>query len=138
MKIAKEFHWEMGHRLPNHPGKCKNIHGHSYRMMIELEGKLNNEGMIIDYYDLKKIVTPLVERVDHCFMVDSSDSTLIQVLEKINSKMVIVNYPTTVENIINYFLSELKLLKYPSNITSIKVKIYETASNYAEESLRIP
>ena len=43
MKIAKEFNWEMGHRLPEHFGKCKNIHGHSYKMMVELEGDLDDE-----------------------------------------------------------------------------------------------
>ena len=40
MKIAKEFRWEMGHRLPEHFGLCKNIHGHSYKMIVEFEGEL--------------------------------------------------------------------------------------------------
>ena len=39
MKIAKEFRWEMGHRLPEHFGLCKNIHGHSYKMVVEFEGE---------------------------------------------------------------------------------------------------
>lgn len=65
MKIAKEFHWEMGHCLPEHFGNCKNIHGHSYKMMVELEGTQDESGMIMDYYDLKKIVNPVIEKLDH-------------------------------------------------------------------------
>ena len=34
MKIAKEFRWEMGHRLPEHFGLCKNIHGHCHSYVI--------------------------------------------------------------------------------------------------------
>jgi len=56
MKIAKEFRWEMGHRLPYHNGLCKNVHGHSYQMVIELEGDVNTKGMIIDFYDLGEII----------------------------------------------------------------------------------
>jgi len=41
MKIAKEFKWEMGHRLPEHFGQCKNIHGHSYKMLVEFEGEID-------------------------------------------------------------------------------------------------
>jgi 6-pyruvoyltetrahydropterin/6-carboxytetrahydropterin synthase len=65
MKIAKEFKWEMGHRLPEHFDKCKNIHGHSYKMIVELEGEILESGMVMDYYDLKKIINPIVEKLDH-------------------------------------------------------------------------
>jgi len=50
MKIAKEFRWEMGHRLPEHTGLCRNIHGHSYRMVVEITGDVLANGMIIDFY----------------------------------------------------------------------------------------
>ena len=52
MKVAKEFKWEMGHRLPEHFGNCKNIHGHSYKMIAEFEGRLNENDMIIDLGEL--------------------------------------------------------------------------------------
>ena len=60
MKIAKEFHWEMGHRLPEHFGLCKNIHGHSYKMIVEFEGELDEQGMVIDFYDVEKIIAPII------------------------------------------------------------------------------
>ena len=137
MKIAKEFHWEMGHRLPEHFGKCKNIHGHSYRMIVELEGSLNGNGMIMDYYDLKKLVAPVIEELDHAFMVYREDKEIISFLESVKSKKVIVGFQSTVENICGYFLTEIKKINFPSNIRSVKVRIYETHDDYAEECIQI-
>ena len=85
MKIAKEFSWEMGHRLPFHNGKCKNLHGHSYQCMIELTGDVDKNGIVLDYYDLKKAVEPVFEELDHAFMVWEGDKELIDALNKLNS-----------------------------------------------------
>jgi 6-pyruvoyltetrahydropterin/6-carboxytetrahydropterin synthase len=138
MRIAKEFNWEMGHRLPDHFGKCKNIHGHSYKLMVELDGDLTENGMVMDYYDLKKIVNPIVENLDHAFMVYEKDSEVIKFLEQIKSKKVIVNFESTVENITRYFLAEIKKHNLPSNIHKIKVRVCETPDDYAEEEIELP
>lgn len=135
MKIAKEFNWEMGHHLPEHFGKCKNIHGHSYKMWVELEGDVLENGMVMDYYHLKDIIEPLIDKMDHSFLVYEGDDSIIEFLEKMNSKMVIVNFQSTVENITNYFLAEIKKTKLPSNIEKVKVRVYETPDDYAEEEL---
>lgn len=137
MKIAKEFRWEMGHRLPEHLGKCKNIHGHSYRMIVELHGSVDESGMVMDYYDVKKIVEPIIEELDHSFMVYKEDKEIISFLEKMNSKKVIVEFQSTVENICTYILNEIKKQKLPGNITRLSVRIYETADDYAEEFINI-
>jgi 6-pyruvoyltetrahydropterin/6-carboxytetrahydropterin synthase len=134
MKIAKEFRWEMGHRLPEHFGLCKNIHGHSYKMIVEFEGKLDKNQMVIDYYDVEKIVNPVIEKLDHSFMVNIDDKIVIEFLEKMNSKKVVVGFNSTAENICNYLLSEIKKISLPSNISSIKVRVYETQFDYAEET----
>lgn len=133
MKIAKEFRWEMGHRLPEHFGKCKNIHGHSYKMLIELEGDIQKNGMVMDYYDLKKIVNPIVEKLDHAFLVYKEDKEIIEFLNKMNSKKVIVDFQSTVENICRYFIEEIKKISFPKNIYKIKIRINETYDDFAEE-----
>jgi len=133
MKIAKEFHWEMGHRLPEHFGKCKNIHGHSYKMIVELEGSLDENGMILDYYDLKRIVNPIVEELDHAFMVYEKDKQIIEFLESMKSKKRIVEFQSTVENICRYILTEIKKNQLPSNVKKVKVRIFESIDDYAEE-----
>jgi len=137
MKIAKEFRWEMGHRLPEHFGLCKNIHGHSYKMIIEFEGELDKNQMVIDYYDVEKIVNPVIEKLDHSFMVNIDDKIVIEFLEKMNSKKVVVGFNSTAENICNYLLSEIKKCSLPSNISSLKIRVYETQFDYAEETARL-
>jgi 6-pyruvoyltetrahydropterin/6-carboxytetrahydropterin synthase len=137
MKIAKEFRWEMGHRLPEHFGKCKNIHGHSYRMIVELEGEVDKSGMVMDYYDLKKIVEPVVEKLDHAFMVYKEDKEIISFLEKMKSKIVVVGFQSTVENISQYFLNEIKKTNFPQNVKKVSIRIYETADDYAEEDFKL-
>ena len=137
MKIAKEFRWEMGHRLPEHFGLCKNIHGHSYKMIVEFEGELDKNQMVIDYYDVEKIINPVIEKLDHAFMVNIEDKIVIEFLEKMNSKKVVVGFNSTAENICNYLLSEIKKCSLPSNISSVKVRVYETQFDYAEETARL-
>jgi 6-pyruvoyltetrahydropterin/6-carboxytetrahydropterin synthase len=137
MKIAKEFRWEMGHRLPDHFGLCKNIHGHSYKMLVEFEGELDKNQMVIDYYDVEKIINPVVEKLDHAFMVNIDDKIVIEFLEKMNSKKVVVGFNSTAENICNYLLSEIKKCSLPSNISSVKVRVNETQFDYAEETERL-
>jgi len=134
MKIAKEFRWEMGHRLPEHFGLCKNIHGHSYKMIVEFEGELNRQGMVIDFYDVEKIINPIIEKLDHAFMVKDDDELTFEFLEKLNSKKVVVNFFATAENICKYILEIISKGNLPENIHSVSVKVYETEGDYAGDS----
>ena len=137
MKIAKEFSWEMGHRLPFHTGKCKNLHGHSYKCMVELTGDPDKNGMVMDYYDLKKVVEPILDELDHSFMVYKNDFEMIDALEKLNSRKVVVEFETTAENICIYLLNKIKSSKLPQNIHSLKIRVLETENSYAEEETKI-
>lgn len=137
MKIAKEFSWEMGHRLPFHEGKCRNLHGHSYKCMVELSGLPDKNGMLLDYYDLKKIIDPIIEELDHSFMVNNSDKELIAILDQLKSNKVIVDFDSTAENICLYLLDKLKASTLPKNIEEIKVRVLETENTYAEEFCKL-
>jgi len=127
----------MGHRLPEHFGLCKNIHGHSYKVLVEFDGELNKEGMVIDYFDVEKIVNPIIEILDHAFMVNKDDKVVVEFLEKMNSKKVLVDFQSTAENICLYLLSEIKKENLPENVNEIKVRVYETSHDYAEETLKL-
>jgi len=137
MKVAKEFRWEMGHRLPEHFGLCKNIHGHSYKMIVEFEGELNEQGMVIDYYDVEKIINPIIEKLDHAFMVSRDDKVVLEFLNKMNSKKVVIDFESTAENICNYLLGEIRKTKLPGNIKKIIVRVSETKNDYAEASMNL-
>jgi len=137
MKVAKEFRWEMGHRLPEHFGLCKNIHGHSYKMIVEFEGELNEQGMVIDYYDVEKIINPLIEKLDHAFMVCRDDKVVLEFLNKMNSKKVVIDFESTAENICNYLLAEIRKTKMTGNIKKIVVRVSETKNDYAEAEINL-
>ena len=137
MKIAKEFRWEMGHRLQCHKGKCYNLHGHSYKLVVEFTGNINDTGMVLDYFDVKEIVGPLVDELDHTVVVSKNDQQLLEFLQKLNTSHVIVDFDTTAENLCFYFLDKIKEKELPSNITNIKVRVCETENTYAEEEISL-
>ena len=136
-KIAKDFYWEMSHRLPYHDGLCKNIHGHSYKMIVEFEGELDEQGMVIDFYDVEKIINPIIKKLDHAFMVKDDDEITLEYLEKLNSKKVMVDFLATVENICKYISSNIVKGNLPINIKFINVRVYETNEDYAEEKVSL-
>jgi len=137
MKVAKEFRWEMGHRLPEHFGNCKNIHGHSYKLIVEFEGELDTSDMIIDFYDIDRMIRPIIDKLDHAFMVNEKDKEVIEFLDKVKSKKVVVKINSTVENICNFVLEEIKRFELPQNISSVTARIYETNEDYAEDKIML-
>ena len=75
--LSKEFTFEAAHRLPRHDGKCARLHGHSWKMLVEVESPALHEsgpksGMVMDFGDIKAAVSPLVEsRLDHHYLNDT-------------------------------------------------------------------
>ena len=106
-------------------------------MIVEFEGELDKNQMVIDYYDVEKIINPVIEKLDHSFMVNVNDKIVLEFLEKMNSKKVIVDFNSTAENICSYLISEIKKTSLPSNISSLKVRVYETQFDYAEQSMSL-
>lgn len=134
-RVSKDFHWEMGHRLPFHTGGCRNIHGHSYRMQVTIEGYLDDNGMVIDYFDLKEIVEPLVARIDHAFLCDENDAAMLAFFAANPLKHVVVPFLTTAENLVGWFLEEIAAVLAPyTNMRTLTVRIHETERTYAERS----
>ena len=135
MRIAKEFRWEMGHRLLCHAGQCKNLHGHSYRMQVEVTSDELLNGMVMDYYDLKQTVQPFVDELDHCFIINSKDEKLLEAAKELKTKTVVVDFETTAENLCRYFIDKILEKGLPKKIQKLKVKIFETSTSYAEEEI---
>mgnify|MGYP001150264758 FL=1 len=70
-------------------------------------------------------------------MVNKDDKIVLEFLEKMNSKKVIVDFDATAENICKFMLSNICSEKLPENIKSVKVRIYETQFDYAEDSMKL-
>lgn len=67
MRIRREFRFEASHQLPRHPGVCSRLHGHSYRMTVEVEGPVDPEtGMVLDFDELDRLVRgEVLFQIDH-------------------------------------------------------------------------
>jgi len=82
MRVRVMFDFEAAHRLPHHQGKCKDLHGHSYRLVVSVERKVApDSGMAIDFADLKRVVRrDVVDRLDHTFINDLIDNPTAEVM----------------------------------------------------------
>lgn len=76
--VSKEYTFEAAHQLVNHSGKCRNLHGHSYKVVVYVsdfilrEDQGSSGGMVIDYGDIDDIMKPLLEqRLDHKYLNES-------------------------------------------------------------------
>jgi 6-pyruvoyltetrahydropterin/6-carboxytetrahydropterin synthase len=108
-------------------------------MVVEIEGELNENGMIIDFYDLGKAVKPIIDEFDHAFLCWNGDNEVKKFLEKNNMKRVIVDYYSTVENICNDFISRIqsKLSEIKGNkFISLTVKVSETPNAVASKTVK--
>lgn len=66
MLVSKEFTFDSAHFLTKYHGKCENLHGHTYRLRVTVEGPVNEDGMVVDFKELKALVKEkVVERYDH-------------------------------------------------------------------------
>lgn len=139
IRVTKEFSFEMAHALWNYDGACKNIHGHSYRLFITIIGQPINDqentkfGMVMDFKDLKSIVKPqVVDILDHSLVVYSNaESKYFNYVKQSFEKVHVFDFQPTCENLVLYIAEILKPL-IPSNIQLFSVKLYETATSYAE------
>ncbi len=135
MVVAKHFKWEAAHRIPWHNGKCKHLHGHSYKMIVEFEGELNDNGIVIDFNDLKAMVKSHIERIDHTTIISEKDSELKEVFDDKNWKYYLLPFDSTAENLCKYFanliITENEAFLLSNKIEWVGVKIYETETAYA-------
>ena len=146
VSITKEFSWDMAHLLAGHEGLCRNLHGHTYKMQIEVTRKtedvinseINCKGMVIDFKDLKQLVVDkIVEPLDHAFMywVNSTEPLeheIAEILIKNNRKVAKVNYRPTAEEMAMSFFSILTKELMPLNLKLKAVKVWETPTSFAE------
>lgn len=114
LRIGKDFYFEAAHKIIGHE-KCGRIHGHSYRIRVICEGNIKENGMVIDFEDIKKIVTKnIIDKLDHQYLneikgldIPTSENLCIWIMEKLTN--------------------ELSCLK--------AIRVWETNNSYAELSI---
>jgi 6-pyruvoyltetrahydropterin/6-carboxytetrahydropterin synthase len=140
IRITKQFSFESGHALHGYDGKCKNIHGHSYRLDVTVIGKpVADEsnpkcGMVIDFSDLKKIAKDeIVDVFDHAtvFNKNTPHLELAMMLKSKGHNVLLVDYQPTTEMMVIDFAEKIKK-RLPNNIKLHALKLQETATSFAE------
>lgn len=71
LRVSKEFHFDAAHRLPDYHGSCERLHGHTWRLLVTVEGVLGKDGMVIDFAELKRVaMEQVVSVLDHSYLND--------------------------------------------------------------------
>ena len=140
IRITKKFTFETGHALYGYDGKCKNVHGHSYKLAVTVLGKPITDssnvkfGMVIDFGDLKKIVEEeIVDLFDHAtvFNKNSPHLDLANVLIEKGHHVILVDYQPTSEMMVIDFASKIKN-RLPKSLKLHSLKLNETDTAFAE------
>jgi len=140
IRVTKQFSFEAGHALHGYDGKCRNVHGHSYKLFVTvvgvpIEDKSNPKcGMVIDFTDLKRIVKgEIVDVFDHAtvFNKNTPHIELANELQKRGHAVILVDYQPTSEMILIDFAAKINA-KLPSEIKLHSLRLNETESSYAE------
>jgi len=140
IRITKEFSFETGHALYGYDGKCKNVHGHSYKLSVTVIGvpitdRTNAKfGMVIDFSDLKKIVKEeIVDHFDHATVFNETTPhlELANELKTRGHHVILVNYQPTSENMVIDFAEKIKN-RLPKSIQLHSLKLQETDSSFAQ------
>ena len=134
--LGSEHNFDAAHWLVGHDGKCKNLHGHNWKVHIELiahetiqEG--SSRGMVLDFYDLKKDFRAMVDYFDHAVIVEEntiSENLLEAFKQEGFERIRLVDFRPTCENFAPYFYNEMKSKGYPVK----SITVYETDINFCK------
>jgi len=155
LRLTKQFSFEMAHALPAYEGKCRNIHGHSYKLFVTVEGAplaqsgAPTDGMVLDFHTLKECVEKhIIARFDHALVLPRSAIGLwplafgseqptansqqpIANSQSLNSQLILVDFQPTTENLLLHF-ARLLDGKFPPGVRLYSLKLYETETSCAE------
>jgi 6-pyruvoyltetrahydropterin/6-carboxytetrahydropterin synthase len=126
--ITKEVYFCYGHRLMNHAGKCRHLHGHSVKAAISVkQQQLNENGMVCDFSELRDCVeTYINDTLDHNFLVHKNDP-IIPLLNAQNERFLAIDEHPTAEVLSKMIFQYLKQHGFAVD----QVVLWETASAYA-------
>ncbi|MES9992115.1 MAG: 6-carboxytetrahydropterin synthase [Candidatus Thiodiazotropha sp.] len=133
--VSKDIHFCYGHRLLNHQGKCRHLHGHNAKAVIRLEAEqLDSMGMVCDFSDIGDYVKRWIEEtLDHNMLLHRDDPVLPLLQQAGESVYVMENNPTA-ENIARLIFEYVEAGGFPV----VEVAIFETESALASYRRKPP
>jgi 6-pyruvoyltetrahydropterin/6-carboxytetrahydropterin synthase len=108
--VTRTFTFEAAHQLPWHDGKCRQLHGHSYRLEVTVVGPIGEHGIVVDFADIKRVVErEVIDRYDHRFLNDF--------LENPTAELIAADIWKTVE---------------AADLPVTRIKLWETPDSFVE------
>lgn len=131
--VCKTFKVPIGHRLSKHSGLCHNVHGHNLRIDVQISSyKLNKDDMVIDFHDLKSVVTEILDKYDHATLFNPTDTKNIEFFKNEGYKIEFITKededPTA--EVFSKFLFEVLKKSFPKQVIDY-VKIWENDNSCA-------
>jgi 6-pyruvoyltetrahydropterin/6-carboxytetrahydropterin synthase len=111
-EVSVEKTFAAGHALRNYHGKCENVHGHNYRVLVTIQGQeLDSIGLLVDFVEVKKLMSQVIDRLDHQFINDVEPFDILN---------------PSAENMAKYFYDEISTGLGESPVRVGEVKVWET------------
>jgi len=124
MILVKEYRVEYAHRLPDHGGKCKNIHGHSGIVKVAFEGVVQEEsGMVADFGHFSWL-EELINNLDHSLLL-KQDDPIVEVLANFGFRILLLSFPPTAEVLTQYLITNIQHLMVAQDIKGLKLQYVE-------------
>ena len=127
-RVSREIDFCYGHRLLNYEGKCRYLHGHNGRAVITIEAeKLDDRGMVLDFSDIKKVVSAWIdENLDHRMLLHRDDPA-VPMLRELGEPLFLIDENPTAENIAKLIHEFTASRGFPI----VKTKLWETPRCFA-------
>lgn len=132
--LKTEHEFDAAHFLKGYDGKCSNIHGHRWKVVVSVGGQTlqtegNDRGMVVDFSELKTDVKTLVDSFDHKLIIEDNSlkQTTMKALEAEHFDIISLPMRPTAENFAKYFYDQMRVNGYQV----IETMVYETPNNCA-------
>ncbi len=128
LTVTKKFEFEACHQLNNYNGACSRMHGHTYKLEVTLAGIPNNNGMIIDFHNIKNVVQKFIlDRLDHYNLNETCDEHHEPLFSQ-----------PTAEHMVLWIVNTLTPVFLEYNCILDHVRLYETSNSHADWSRDCP
>lgn len=132
MWVTKEFTFDAAHRLTFHEGLCSNPHGHLYKVHVGIEGELDNNGLVLDFKELKALKNWLDENWDHSYIHSDTDEVGVYLAQQ-GFRTFNFQAEPTAENMAIFLMHKAKELfdSLVIDLADIKITVWETPTSFA-------
>lgn len=134
IQLIRRFSFEAAHLLPYHEGDCRHVHGHSYRLEVQINGPVQTEnsgpesGMVMDLKRLKDLVhTSIVAPCDHALLLpDFLPEVQLEAARLLSTKILLLPFSPTTENLVGWMARQLQV-QLPVGAELAGLVLWETA-----------